>query len=179
MIFSCNQLYHSLQRNLWFRSIGTPSGLDEVEQYFKCCFPYWMEVYKLMAAHPFCSVQEEVCFFRRVKPLFTSELEYAQLLCNALLFLPEDGDRRAYWEREGKRLASFINEHASFWHYYRSGTYRDDAAFFTRADPALCSVPARIYPDEGLVSLYDPLVGRLLALQRYNAYVQGKLGSAL
>ena len=175
MIFSCNHLYRSLQRDLSFRSLSLPSQLEEVERYFKCCFHYWMEVYQLMAGYRFCSPAEEVCFFSKVKPLFTCELEYAQLLCNAMLFLPEEGERAVYWQREGARLGGFVREHTAFCRHYRRGMALYEAPYFTRVDALSASLPARPYPDEGLVSLYDPLVGRLLALRRYNAYVQGQL----
>lgn len=179
MIFSCHSLYRSLQKELSSLHCSASPPLGDVEQYFKCCLHYWMDVYKLMADYTFCSVQEEICFFRKIKPLFTSEMEYAQLLCNALLFLPGEEGQHAYWQREGGRLASFVREHRAFCRYYRMGSSRCDAHYFTRVNDGNRILPLRHYPDEGLVSRYDPLVGRLLTLRRYNVYVQGQLSCLL
>lgn len=178
MIFSCLALHRSLQKELSSLPARTALQPTEVEQYFKFSLHHWMDVYKLLTDYTFGSVQEEICFFRRVKPLFTSELEYAQLLCNALLFLPEQ-EQQDYWQREGERLASFVREHRAFCRYYRLGPSRCDAHYFTRVNDLDRSLPLRHYPDEGLVSLYDPLVGRLLALKRYNGYVQLQLRNRL
>lgn len=171
MISYCQHMYHSLSEELLRHQQAHHSFQREVEACFGSCYHYWSLVAEKMAAYSFTSLDEEILFFRTIKPLFVALIEYYQFLYHSLLFQPESKPAllAVFWEREASRLPVFIARHESFYHYYKDGcTHRDEEFFTRRPDP--------LHPNEPCSSC-DHLVSRLLALQHYDDYANKKRAS--
>ena len=50
--------------------------MEIIEACFKSSLDYWGKVCKAMKGSEFRNKEEEICFFREVKPAFTSFIEY-------------------------------------------------------------------------------------------------------
>jgi hypothetical protein len=123
----------------------------------------------------FASTEEEIQFFKWVKPKFTCEIEYFRLLYHAELFLPEDEkDWTGFWKREAERLSRFITENREFWEYIKRDFVDNDAQYFTWAKTDRQDSEVIVQRGE-VVSTHDHLVASLLALEKYNEYVRRKL----
>ena len=99
---------------------------------------HWNALKKAMIDYRFGSGEEEVYFFKNVKPLFTSKLELFHLLKAGIInpFI---------------RLETFKEKHTDFYQYYQSGRTDKDREWFVRV--------------ADLTSSHDHLVAQLLALQ--------------
>ncbi|MBS1564485.1 MAG: RteC domain-containing protein, partial [Bacteroidetes bacterium] len=128
--------------------------------------------------YAFPSAEEEIRFFREIKPAFTSEVEYYNLLYHVEIFKPVSREELlAFWLRERQRLTDFIREHEAFYQYYKGGETHSDLQYFTRAGSQSARLPeAKIYDrDANATTGYDYLVTSLLALERFARYVDDKL----
>jgi len=98
---------------------------------------HWASFKKEILGYQFASLQEEIDFFKVMKPLFTSKMEYFLLLA--------DDIKNPYL-----RHKRFKEEHADFYQYYTSGRTENDHEWFIQRS--------------NMESSHDHLVSRLLAL---------------
>jgi hypothetical protein len=149
-----------------------------VEKCFIVAGNYWTEVRQTMVEYGFETTNEEVFFFKTVKPLFTSEFEYYSLLYHSVLFCPADEENaRKFWNREILRLEDFRQQNKCFVEYYESGKTCLDAVYYTRIkvnEPDYVEVDA--YDREPKTrSSHDHLIAKLKAIERYVQFAQCKL----
>jgi len=150
----------------------------------ECCFikseQYWTLVKNQVNHYVFPAAADEIHFFKHIKPAFTSQVEYYNLLYHVEIFKPvSTEDLRAFWLREGQRLNDFIALHDAFYRYYKSGDTQHDEQYFTRAGSDAGLLPeAKVYDrDANAATGYDHLITSILALERFTQYVNEKLAA--
>jgi hypothetical protein len=132
----------------------------------ECCFnvgqSYSAQVQKILEDYKFPSGKDEIYFYKTVKPLFKSQLEYYNLVYHAELFKPttNPGEMKEFWVKEHQKLDRFILDHTDFHTYYKKGATNLDEQYF-------------LSPDQTVY--YDDLIAQLLALERYDQYTQKEL----
>jgi hypothetical protein len=147
-----------------------------IEKNFLDCFLAWERV--KMLGKKFDTDQEEIDFFRNIKPSFTSVIEYYNVLNEALLYAPANATLNwAYWNKELGRYKRFCDRHKAFIDYYESGSWRNDPEYFLTRN--------FLPPKEGPIKIYDAdiawctngdhLVASLHTLNLYKIYVAGLL----
>jgi hypothetical protein len=149
-----------------------------IEECFIIAGNCWLQLRAAIAEYTFGSEEEEILFFKTIKPLFTSELEYYSLLYHTLLFCPFDPERqKQFWERESKRLQDFKEQQAGFFDYYISGETDLDNKYYLRAND-LREMDSDTHPydkEPNSRTSHDHLIAKLWALERYHEYAQQKL----
>lgn len=84
--------------------------------------------------YEFPDAQEEIFFFREIKPLFASKLIYYNEVYNIEISKPV-GDGKAvrrHYKSEMAKLKSFFADNLDFYRYYRSGDTELDTRYFIR-----------------------------------------------
>lgn len=149
-----------------------------VENCFVIAGNYWSELRATVAEYRFRSQDEEILFFKKVKPLFTAELEFFSLVYHSLLFCPcdVDGEMR-FWQREYRRLGEFNEKYSEFIDYYRSGRTDMDQFYYLRFhEMNAMDADFESYDSEPCSrTSHDRLIAKLWALERYSSYVEKKL----
>src|SRR5882757_6212741 len=86
------KLFSELQAALQDCRLESPDPLKIIE----CCFiksdQYWSRIKTEVAGHRFSSAAEEIYFFKHLKPSFTSQVEYYNLLYHVEIFKPVSTD---------------------------------------------------------------------------------------
>lgn len=173
MLQRCDRLYQDLIRELANCREEKLSFLTETEQCFYIAEKYRLLLRNEVAGHIFSSVDEEVSFFKLIKPKFVAESEYASLLNFAGNFGPDtdqSADKRQFWLRQVYRLERFKNTHNRFFQYYTSNQIHLDCVHFTSYNPA----GVRGFFDKTRND-YDLLIGKLKARERYAEYAAKEL----
>ncbi len=152
--------YHQLLKDISFCRAKELAPLQEIECCFHMAERYWAMVRADLVNYEFEIEEEEIKFFKEIKPLFRAEAEYFSLRYHAQLFRDQTTleDQPAFWKREPLRLQKFRKENQDFFDYYKSGCKDKDALWFMRTA-------------EKESSSHDQLVTSLLALERYQKYV--------
>jgi hypothetical protein len=152
------------------------------ESTIDCCFHtaaiYWIKLKNLIAGVQFPGIAEEIDFFKNIKPLFTSEIEYYSLVYMAKLFRPETPHaQEVFWMREFLRLEKFTNENAEFYLYYKNGETFMDEEYFVRENSDLSNFQhAPPYDlDEKVATSHDYLIAKLKALEQYSEFVDQEM----
>jgi hypothetical protein len=115
----------------------------------------------------FDSTRDEIDYYKTVKPLFKSQIEYYNLIYQGELLRPKErSELKEFWLREQQRLDKFIQENHEFYTYYKSGATNLDEDYF---------LATGFTDDQGNPLYYDNLIANILALERYMACIQIKL----
>lgn len=170
------QLYETMQQDMEYcRRKGLGSHM-ELECLFHICTRYWAIVQSEAENYQFESEEEEVIFFKLMKPRFVSEKVYCGLVGNALLFTEGAKDQKEvkkFWDKELLRLEKFITVNAGFYDYYKSGRTDRDKEWFTRNKDVETDI------DDRVATVQDHQVSTLLALERYTNYVKEEMKMAV
>ena len=89
---------------------------------------------QLVAEESFSSMEDEINFFKDVKPSFTAELMYWQKRYHIEMDKPPFRGTHMikYFERRLKDLDHFFKQHIDFYRYVRSGSTEMDHLYYTR-----------------------------------------------
>jgi RteC protein len=160
-------LYESMQREI---ETCRKSGSDRKAE-IECCFniglKYWSEIQMGIENIQFDSKRDEIDYYKIVKPLFKSQIEYYNLVYQSQLLKPlNKSELKEFWLKEHERLDKFIQSNRSFYEYYKSGATHLDEAYFLSVG----------YTDsQGNPIYHDNLIALNLALERYITYIQQEL----
>lgn len=126
----------------------------------------------------FPSVEQEIDFFKRIKPSFQCHLIFYTDLFQMLLKKPFSKVNEAqYFQNELKQIKYFFKNNLDFIKYYRSGAVNLDFQFFTRAG-ALSAIqfhPRFLDVDTKFSSLNDYLVARVWASEKIAGYFESQM----
>jgi hypothetical protein len=174
----CASLYRKLQRDIAACKTGDLPCARRVEYCFGLAVTQWMELSKKLRHHHFASEENEIRFFKILKPKITAEIEYYSFVYHALLFQPDEGDALIlFWRREYERLERFKTANPDFIRCYEADHNERQPWFFLRKYYIKGNAAdAHIYDaDAALSTNGDGLTATLLALLKYNEYVKVKL----
>lgn len=173
------KLFHSMGQDI---QICKNKGFDE-EKEIECCFQvcskYWNEVRIVLSNYEFKTDTEEIDFFKNIKPLFTSEIEYYNLLYHAQLFKPpfDEEELQKFWQREFIRMERFIENHQAFYQYILNNDTSLDAIYYLRQN-----LDGSVVVNAGVDEIHnktsttqDALLAQYFALKRYSVYVQNQI----
>jgi hypothetical protein len=173
MIQRWNQLYQELLTELaYYRNQGLPF-VTETEYCFHVTEKFRGLMREELSSYRFNTVEDEVHFFKTIKPRFVAETEYACLLNFAGNFCPPPDylpQLVEFWKRQAERLIKFQDKHRDFYQYHVNGDTQLDLVYYTR----LLSEDHLPVSDK-TNSDYDILAGQLMAHERYAEYAKKEL----
>ncbi len=158
-----------------------PAEMEMIEACFKSSLDQWRKVCKLVKANGFKDDDEEIRFFREVKPAFAAFIEYYTYRYHALLFTPVNDrvEMTRFWRWEEKKMQRFFDNNREFCRYIREGATHRDAEYFLRASgrPPKKSFSGDLIHDldAELISPKDPLVTIMKAYELYEKFIETKL----
>jgi hypothetical protein len=162
------KLYESMLKEMDSCRKLRPHSMAEIECSFNLAQKYWEQIQAKIEEPGFLSVRDEIEFYKSVKPMFKSQIEYCNLLYQSEIFKPKEnpGEMKEFWIREQHKLNRFIRDNEDFYVYHKSGaTDRDEKIFLS----------GRPEDEDGKAIYPDDLIATLLALERYSQYVQTEL----
>ncbi|MES2328202.1 MAG: RteC domain-containing protein [Bacteroidota bacterium] len=122
--------------------------------------------------HRFDHVQDEILFFKSIKPLFTAEKEYHQRLYHAKIWQDDQ-----FYGAELKRMEKLLATNVEFVSYYHNQHTYNDMAWFTQGQAplptSLCLSVWETNPKH--TSARDGWVSGLMAVERYKSWLEAKM----
>lgn len=145
--------------------------IEKIEEKIKILYE-WLE------KHIFNSKEDEVQFFKEIKPKFISKLIYYSKIIDIESNIPAPKKlKKKYIEKQLKKIAKYPEKNKSFHQYYRSGSKHYDHIYFTRnRDKNLGYYEYHIINyDIRLSTFYDYSVAQFMANDLIVMYLEGKL----
>lgn len=172
----CEELYQEMVSEVYISRQIDLSATSRITYCFKVCMDYWNRLNEQLKSHSFANEEEEIWFFKSLKPKFTALIEYYTFVYHALLFMPKlnEDDMQAFWEKEHEKIKQFYNKNAPFCQYYKSGNTSQDKSYFLRSNASNCSnCYNKLYDtDPAMVTTHGHLASTLLAYDMYEAYLR-------
>lgn len=127
-----------------------------------------------IAKAPFQDKQDEISFFKNVKPLFHCQLVFWTYVFNIELLRPVGSGKtiEKYLKKQLDRLNTFFISHAGFYSYYRSGETKMDEIYFLRGRFDEFAInPHSVDSDRSFSTSHDYLISRILSNDMVQLYL--------
>ncbi|PJB20146.1 MAG: tetracycline regulation of excision, RteC [Flavobacteriaceae bacterium CG_4_9_14_3_um_filter_33_16] len=127
----------------------------------------------------FDSTQEEIFFFKHIKPQIFSKLIYYVKLYNIESKRPRSSTKFQvkYLNNQINKLQVYFNDNLEFYHYYRRGATTLDEQYFVRGRSDLRSPTEtfHFFIDEQFSTCQDITVATIMAFDRLIVYLQQEI----
>ena len=126
-----------------------------------------------MACYRFESKDEEIGFFRNVKPGFFSTLIFYRKIFEIQSATPVGmlPDLITYYLNELNNIKDYINSNKEFLSYYRSNSNVLDEIYFVRKEPDLWLSLQAEYEQNSFTTIYDQKLAKLLAYEQVSSFI--------
>jgi hypothetical protein len=151
---------------------------DKAESCYWIANNYWEKLKVMIKEQGFKDDNDEINFFRNVKPRFTSHIEYMMMIAEALLFAPaERKDAIDFWRGQASRVKKFYLKNVSFLIYYHRKDHDHDAEYFLRRNNKTPYTGlAHVYDrDADYSASHDHLIRTYLAYRMFAKFARRKL----
>jgi hypothetical protein len=172
-------LYESLVRDINHILYRDLSEKEKMELCFRCSIEHWNRLKEEIKGQGFDSDEEEIHFFKQIKPRFTGEIEYYTQRYHALLFLPETDKQEQlfFWEGELGRIDKFFVSYHAFLEYYGSSkTNLDHRYFLRRNNDGSNLAHANVFDlDQQTAASHDWLLTNMIGYQKYKKFILAEM----
>lgn len=172
LLNSCIQLYETMIAEIKYCKNNLANEEERIQACFEIAATYKERINEAVRNFTFTSEDDEIFFFKKIKPLFAAEVEYYTYLYHIVLFKTNEmeADKQelnAFYKRQLLRKEKFKNENPEFYEYVHQDCCTADAQWFTRKTQSKDS------------SLFDGLMGRYLAIEKFELYLKGVINREL
>ena len=136
------------------------------------------EMFKWLKKHVFETYQEEIFFFKELKPRMVSKLLYYKELLNLETSLPPSKkNKRKHYEELLTKIHQYVVSNREFYQYYRSRTtVKDDDLFVRRSYKNIVRDDCCLINfDSKLCTSHDFNVAIIIANDMFTCYLENKL----
>lgn len=140
---------------------------------------YIDELREKVIVYEFSSQEEEIAFFKELKPQVLSKQLYFNKIYNIESKFPTGSNEAAkrYLNDQLHSLEYYFNRYLDFHQYYRSSSTVYDKYYFIRGnvDPKLCTDSSRFNSDLKFSTVYDFKVAKIIANEMLRIYLNRRL----
>lgn len=174
-----NLLLSDLNEQLNFIDLEIDDTLKRCEKAIKISIKSKEELRVLIQKLNFKSDEEEIQFFKEIKPQFTSKIIYYNTIYNIEMKKPNGGTRvlKKYYNNELIKLKAFFDNELEFYKYYRTGNIYLDYKYFLRGkfDIKLSINSYYFETDKTFSTSHDYKVSKILANDLIQLYLENQL----
>lgn len=127
----------------------------------------------------FKNTEEEIKFFKHIKPKFLSKLIYFKQIrkLETLKPLGSKKKQRKYFDKELNKLNVFFSENIDFYNYYRLGSNFLDHKIFIRGDMDINNNLDIFYyeMDHRFATTHDFKAARIISNEIFQKYIENKI----
>lgn len=179
MSYKIHQLLANLNEQINFIDLEIDNPIHKCEKAIEVILASIVNLKKIILKSSFKSEQEEIHFFKDVKPQFTSRLIYYNAVYNIEMKKPNGGNRilKKYYNNELLKLKAFFDNELEFYKYYRSSNSYLDYKYFLRGkfDIKLSLDSYYFETDTDFATSHDFKVAKILANDLIQLYLENQL----
>lgn len=172
------RLYQALENQLNGVSINQGSECDQLKAAIKLCKKAMSKLRNYVSSYLIENIEDEVYFFRQMKPPFYSKLIYYISIYNFQIKKPTGSDDtvKEYINSELADLKRFFDHNQAFYQYYRSGGNELDHLYFTRGGFDVYAELEDFQGDEMFSTSHDYKLSKIIANEKFQEYLNVQLG---
>ena len=179
MMNKIGQVLHNLTEQLNFIDLEIDDVLLKCEKSIEIIIQALQKVKTLVLKTGFKSVDEEIHFFKEMKPLFTSKRIYHNSVYRIETKKPSGSTRilKKYYNIELEKLKRYFDDNLDFYKYYRTKSTYLDYKYFVRSSFDIKQSLDNFYyeADLNFTTSHDFKVAKILAHDLLQLYLEDKL----
>lgn len=179
LLKQCSRIYKTMQQEMQGYESQLYDEVKWIERGFGVTMQAWLNIEKITDSYQFMNQEEEVCFYKTLKPRFTGLIDYFILTYKSVLFQPDDYTKReAYWKSELKNCNKLISRLKTACLHYEQQQPDTDIYFLQQNNqqPLILSINVSHFTSTS--TSYSYLLGRLIAMKKYKKFMQEKIGKS-
>ena len=151
--------------------------IEKSKKSFECVNHFLKQLKEFILGYTFCNEQEEILFFKKLKPeIYSKSIYYKKIFeIESARPLGCTEEQESYLRKELKRLTSFFDEHKDFFQYYRTESTHLDDMYFLRKKNDLKHKMKGADMDENFTTGHDYTVAKIIAFTRLEDYLKKEL----
>lgn len=169
---NCIQLYDEMLESIKACSKENTTEEERIQTCFEIAGSYKEQINDAVRNHHFTDSADEIFFFKQVKPLFQAEVEFYTYCYHIVLFKTKEleADKKElelFYKRQLVKREKLRKDHPVFYDYVENGKTSADLQWFTRGIKSKDS------------SMFDHLMGKYLAIEKFELYLKGIMSKEL
>lgn len=171
------RLYQALEYELDENYLSQSSESQSLKAAIELCKKAMSKLRNYIASYFFNSIEDEVYFFKQIKPLFYSKFIYYICIYNFQLNKPIGSAEtiKDYIDSELTDLRRFFDHNQAFYQYSRSGATQMDHLFFTRGGVDMYAEADDFQRDEMFSTGYDYTLSKIIAIEKFHEYLSHQI----
>ncbi|HXH99312.1 MAG TPA: RteC domain-containing protein [Sphingobacteriaceae bacterium] len=167
------RLYRALETELYDLSLRQTPESERIKEAIKLCKKAMGILKRQISIQLFESLDDEIAFFKNVKPVFYSKYIYYISLYNFHIKKPIGGEDalRDYISIELADLKRFFDHNQSFYQYYRTNDSHLDSVYFTRGNYDVFAEIEDFQGDELFSTSHDYKLSKIVANEKFRDFL--------
>ena len=172
----CGRLYKKMIQQLSGYETMATDEKKWIEWGFGIATKTWFRIHSAVDGYLFADQEEEISFYKVLKPRFISLMDYFTQLYKSVLFQPEDSPgKKEYWKNELDICKNFLSKHSAFCQYYEQGKTSMDHIYFVQPNNQQPLIFGTNENKGHVITSYSHLLARLISVKKYQCYIQEKI----
>ncbi len=175
------RFYNALENQLNEVSINGESLADQYKTSIQLCKKAMAKLKNYISSYSFESKEEEIYFFKVLKPQFYSKYIYFINVYKFIMQAPPGGEGilKDYINYELADIKRFFDHNQAFYQYYRSGSTQMDEFYFTRGGFDVHVDLEEFEEDEQYSTSHDYKLSKIIANEKYQDFLNLELQKAM
>ncbi|WCT14342.1 RteC domain-containing protein [Mucilaginibacter jinjuensis] len=171
------RIYNALENELNEISLNGDSLTEHYKSSILRCKKAMAKLKKYISTYSFENIDDEIHFFKVIKPQFYSKYIYFINVYNFMMQKPTGGEEivKEYITYELADLKRFFDHNHSFYQYYRSGSTQMDEVYFTRGGFDVHVELEDFEEDEMYSTSHDYKLSKIIANEKYQDFLNLEL----
>ncbi|MFI5163335.1 MAG: RteC domain-containing protein [Sphingobacteriales bacterium] len=167
----------ALENQLTEISLNNEPLTEQYKASVQVCKKAMTKLKNYVSSYAFQSVDEEVHFFKDIKPRFYSKYIYFINVHNFLLQKPTGSEtiQQDYIQMHLNELKTFFDHNRAFYSYYRSGMTQLDEIYYTRGGFDVYAELEDFEEDELYSTSHDYKLSKIIANEKFQDYLKLEL----
>ncbi len=175
------EILAKIDAEIQLRDCGVDSAMDNALYMVRFIAPMYEQLREMIISYSFPSVEDEIYFFKELKPEILSKYIYFNKVYNIELKCPDGSNDciREYLSAELDKLTYFFRNNIEFYQYIRSQSTHLDNFYFTRKPIGTSIMPSFEsfqYDADPLFSTgYDYKTAKILCNKYLKVYLENRM----
>lgn len=176
-----SKLLLELDEQLRFINIEIDESIKRSETSIEIILKAIDKLKKFVIKNKFRNQQEEIIFFKQIKPKLTSKLIYHNRIFSIETKKPHGGEKvlRKFLNNELDKLKQYFDNNLDFYRYYRTNSSYLDHKYFLRKkhDIKLCLDTFYFEADHRFTTTHDYKIAKIIANDLVLVYLEDELAN--
>ncbi|MEO6522934.1 MAG: RteC domain-containing protein [Mucilaginibacter sp.] len=175
------RFYSALENQLNEVSINEESVAEQYKTSITLCKKAMAKLKNYISSYAFENKEDEIYFFKVVKPQFYSKYIYFINVYKFIMQTPpgSEGILKDYINYELADIKRFFDHNQAFYQYYRSGSTQMDELYFTRGGFDVHVDLEEFEEDEQYSTSHDYKLSKIIANEKYQDFLNLQLQKSI